>query len=110
MKKSGLSVPAAVLLSGFVAASVAAQDSDRSAPAVSPASVASAKAEQLAGNPLWAIAVGELSETNARPLFSPSRRPPAPPVLASLASSPAKPAPPRKPEPDHPLLTLLARS
>jgi general secretion pathway protein N len=56
---------------------------------------------------LWAIAVSELSETNARPLFSPSRRPPAPPVLAALTSSPAKPAPPRKPEPHHPLLTLL---
>src|SRR5262249_32919519 len=48
-----------------------------------------------------------LSQTQARPLFSPSRRPPAPPQLAALASSPAKPTLPRKSEPDHPRLTLL---
>ena len=61
----------------------------------------------LAGNPLWAIALGELSETQERPIFSPSRRPPAPPVLAAIAATPVKLGPPAKSGPDHPLLTLL---
>lgn len=107
MRKSGLPVPAAALLSALFAASAAAQDADRNGRTPSPASVVSTKAEPHSGNPLWAIPVSELSETQARPLFSASRRPPAPPVLASLEASPAKPAPQRKPEPDHPLLMLL---
>jgi hypothetical protein len=107
MRKSGLLVPAAALLSGIFAATVAAQDSDRNALTASSASLATGQAEPRGGNPLWAFPVNALRETNARPLFSPSRRPPAAPVPASLASSPAKPPPPRKPEPDHPLLTLL---
>jgi general secretion pathway protein N len=61
----------------------------------------------LAGNPLWAIALDELSETSARPIFSPSRRPPAPPLLAALAAAPVQLAPPAKSGPDRPLLTLL---
>ncbi|MBV9429170.1 MAG: general secretion pathway protein GspN [Bradyrhizobiaceae bacterium] len=100
-------MPIAALLSGVFAATAVARDADLNALTVSPASLASAKAEPRGGNPLWAIPVSALSETQARPLFSPSRRPPAAPVLASLASSPAKPPPPRKPEPDHPMLTLL---
>jgi hypothetical protein len=107
MRKSGLLVPAAALLSGIFAAGAAAQDSDRNALTASPASFSIAKPEPRGGNPLWAIPVSALAETQARPLFSASRRSPAPPVFASLASSPAKPPPPRKPEPDHPLLTLL---
>lgn len=105
MRKSGLPVPVTVLLSAVFTA--AAQDSERSALTASPAPFATAKAEPRAGNPLWAIPVSALPQTSARPLFSPSRRPPAAPTLASLASAPAKPPPPRKPEPDHPLLTLL---
>jgi general secretion pathway protein N len=107
MRKSGLAIPAAALLSGFFAASVAAHDFDRNSAAASPASFATAKAEPLAGNPLWVIVLGDLSETQARPLFSPSRRPPAPPVLAAVASYPVKLGPPAKSGPDHPLLTLL---
>jgi general secretion pathway protein N len=55
-------------------------------------------------NPLWTITLGTLSQTLARPLFSPSRRPP------SIAPPPALPPPPPPAlpsEPDHPLLTLL---
>jgi hypothetical protein len=59
-----------------------------------------------AGNPLWAIALGDLGETRARPIFSPSRRPP-PPILAAVAAAPVKLGPPAKPGPAHPLLTLL---
>jgi hypothetical protein len=123
MRKSGLFVPVAALLSGLLTA-VAAQELARDSafpppePALStnslgrehtipPGSVATAKRKPLTGNPLWAIAVGELSETHARPIFSPSRRAPAPAVPAALSAQPVKAASPVKPEPDHPLLDLL---
>lgn len=58
------------------------------------------------GNPLWAIPLGSLSKTRDRPLFTPSRRPPAPAVLvAPPVIQPkviARPA-----QPDHPNLTLI---
>ena len=123
MRKSGLSVPVAALLSGLLAAAAAqepARDSAFRPPepalgtnsldrehAIPPASVPTAKSKPLTGNPLWAIALGELSETHARPIFSPSRRPPAPADPAALAARLVKAASPVKPEPDHPLLDLL---
>jgi general secretion pathway protein N len=55
-------------------------------------------------NPLWAIALGTLSQTLARPLFSPSRRPPS---IAPPPALPPLPPPALPSEPDHPLLTLL---
>jgi hypothetical protein len=36
-----------------------------------------------AANPLWAVPLGSLLQTRERPLFSPSRRRPAPPVVIS---------------------------
>jgi hypothetical protein len=58
------------------------------------------------GNPLWAIPVGSLSKTRDRPLFTPSRRPPAPAVVAVppvvQPKVVARPA-----EPEHPNLTLI---
>jgi general secretion pathway protein N len=57
------------------------------------------------GNPLWAIPLSSLSITQKRPLFTPSRRQPAPAVVAPPVVQPkvvAKPA-----EPEHPRLTLL---
>ena len=65
-----------------------------------------AKAVQPTGNPLWAVPLKSLSVTRERPIFSPSRRPPAPPVLAAPISRPAPP-PPKPAEPDHPLLLLV---
>ena len=59
------------------------------------------------GNPLWAIPLKSLSATRERPLFSPSRRPPAPKVIATPASPSLPPPPPSKPAPDHPPLTLV---
>jgi general secretion pathway protein N len=60
----------------------------------------------LTGNPLWGVPLSTLSETRERPIFSPSRRPPAPAVVAAPdvppVVAPAKPA-----EPDHPLLALM---
>lgn len=60
----------------------------------------------LTGNPLWAVPLRSLSITPGRPLFSPSRRPPAPAIVAAPPKPPAPPAP-KPAEPDHPLLTLV---
>jgi hypothetical protein len=58
------------------------------------------------GNPLWAIPIGSLTLTRDRPLFTPSRRPPAPAVAAPppvvQPKVVARPA-----EPEHPNLTLI---
>jgi hypothetical protein len=59
----------------------------------------------LRGNPLWAIAPDALAATRARPIFSPSRRPPSPPVVAAPPPPTPKPLPPG--EPDRLKLTLL---
>jgi general secretion pathway protein N len=101
MRRGGSPVPVAALLSAVFAATAAAQGTARDAFLSSPATGAPA------GNPLWAIPLGDLAETRARPLFSLSRRPPAAPVLAALPAPPPDRTPPSKPEPDHPLLTLL---
>lgn len=54
-------------------------------------------------NPLWAIALRQLSSTRERPVFSPSRRPPPPPPPVAVA-----PPPVEKPkEPEKPQLALL---
>jgi general secretion pathway protein N len=56
-------------------------------------------------NPLWAIPIGSLSITRDRPLFTPSRRPPAPVAVAPPVVQPKVAA--RPPEPEHPNLTLI---
>lgn len=66
---------------------------------------ADASADQPSGNPLWALPLKQLSNTRERPIFSPSRRPPAPPraIVAPVAiQQPAKP-----PEPERPKVSLL---
>src|ERR1700722_11062277 len=57
-------------------------------------------------NPLWAIPLSALAVTRNRPLFTPSRRPPAP-VVASVpvAVQDSPRAPPAAPE--HPNLVLV---
>jgi hypothetical protein len=127
MRGSGRLVPVAALLSGILTAAAQGIAPDSVFPSTEPSLssaisentfgreqtnapprlVAARQGEPLAGNPLWAIPVSALPETGARPLFSPSRRPPPRPVVAALPPPPAKPTPPAKPEPDHPLLTLL---
>lgn len=58
------------------------------------------------GNPLWAVPLRLLTATRERPIFSPSRRPPAPAVVAAPHAPP--PAPAVKPaEPDHPPLSIV---
>jgi hypothetical protein len=99
MRKSGLIVPVTALLSGILAAGASAQQAGPSPTKLPPS----------AGNPLWAISVDRLSATLTRPLFSPSRRPFAPPMVAPLPlpTPPADAGPPPRREPDHPRLTLL---
>ena len=58
------------------------------------------------GNPLWAVPLSALTATQARPIFSASRRPPQPAVVApapALASAP----PPAPAEAEHPPLALI---
>jgi general secretion pathway protein N len=90
-----------------VAASALSAAQDEPAPPLAanapPSDGISRKPPSSAANPLWTITLGALSQTLARPLFSPSRRPPS--IALPPAPPPPPPAPPR--EPDHPLLTLL---
>jgi general secretion pathway protein N len=66
------------------------------------------KATAPSANPLWAIPLSALSATRARPLFTPSRRPPAP-VVANVPRPAPRLAPPPPPPavPEHPNLTLV---
>jgi general secretion pathway protein N len=60
-------------------------------------------------NPLWAIPLSTLTITRARPIFAPSRRPPAPPVAAAPPPPPpaAPKQPPKPPEPERLTLALI---
>ena len=75
------------------------QSSDRPA-------VAIAAQSGPTGNPLWGIPLRVLTATRERPLFSPSRRPPAPPAVASPVV-PRPVAPPKPAEPEHPQVTIV---
>lgn len=57
------------------------------------------------GNPLWGIPLSALSATRDRPVFTASRRPPAPPA-ASVPVAEEPPSPPPA-EPEQPALTLV---
>ena len=58
------------------------------------------------GNPLWTIPLSQLAVTRDRPIFSPSRRPPAPVVAAPIYVPPPAPRI-AKAEPERPPLTLV---
>jgi len=60
----------------------------------------------VSANPLWAIPLSALAATRSRPLFTPSRRPPAPAVASIPAAAPRPPASPTA-VPQHPNLTLI---
>jgi hypothetical protein len=64
---------------------------DPAAPSRSPV-----KREAMRGNPLWAVPLAVLADTNERPIFSASRRRPPPPVV-SVSASKAPPIPPSPP-------------
>jgi general secretion pathway protein N len=71
-----------------------------------PAEKAERPAEQ-SGNPLWAIPLSSLTATRDRPLFTPSRRPPAAAIAGPVAPAPVAAPPPPAAEPDRPQLTLV---
>jgi len=59
-------------------------------------------------NPLWAIPLKSLTATRERPLFAPTRRPPAPVIPAAQAQAPPPPPVAAKPAaPERPPLTLV---
>ena len=58
----------------------------------------------LSANPLWAMPVKQFSATRERPIFLPSRRPPAPPSTVTVAKVIA---PPKPKEPEQPQLSLV---
>ena len=60
----------------------------------------------VSANPLWAIPLSALAVTRGRPLFTPSRRPPAPMVANAPVAAPVRPPPPPA-VPEHPNLTLI---
>jgi general secretion pathway protein N len=58
----------------------------------------------LSANPLWAMPLKQFSITRERPIFSPSRRPPAPASTVTVAKVIA---PPKPKEPEQPRLSLV---
>jgi hypothetical protein len=67
-----------------------------------------AETPTVSANPLWAIPLSALSATRNRPLFTPSRRPPAPIVASAPVVAPVRPsAPPPPAAPEHPNLALV---
>jgi hypothetical protein len=62
-----------------------------------------AKEQVPSANPLWAIPLSRLSVTRDRPIFSVSRRPPAPPAATKAVAT--KAPPPKVPE--RPQLSLV---
>ncbi len=86
---------ASIVFAALTAATLAAAAEEARSSATAPHATAGE------GNPLWAIPSDSLSATRDRPLFSPSRRPPAAvavaPVSTSTATAEAKPAAPEPP-------------
>jgi hypothetical protein len=70
-----------------------------------PAAPAPAPERALSANPLWAIPLTALSGTRDRPIFSSSRRPPAPAVAPAIVPKVA--AAPKPREPERPPLSLV---
>ena len=64
-----------------------------------------AESATVSANPLSAIPLNALAATLNRPLFTPSRRPPAP-IVATARVAP-RPSPPPPPAPEHPNLVLV---
>ena len=65
-----------------------------------------AEAPPVGANPLWAIPLSALTATRTRPLFTPTRRAPAP-VVASVPLAAPRPLAPPPAGPQHPNLTLV---
>jgi hypothetical protein len=95
---AALSVPPARADSVDQSPNPPATDARRAAPKAPPV--------MPTGNPLWTIPLSQLAVTRDRPIFSPSRRPPAPVVAAPIYVPPPAPRI-AKAEPERPPLTLV---
>ena len=85
-----------------------APDSTSAAPQADTAPAPVPGAAAARGNPLRGIPLRALSATRERPLFSASRRPPAPVIAAAPAPEPpAMPMAAKPAEPERPPLTLV---
>ena len=73
---------------------------------IPPSTPGSPAAERpLSANPLWGMPLKQFTVTRERPIFLPSRRPPAPP--ASTVTVAKVVAPPKPKEPEQPQLSLV---
>jgi hypothetical protein len=70
-----------------------------------PPAPAPAPERALSANPLWGIPLTSLSGTRDRPIFSSSRRPPAPAAAPAVVARVV--APPKPREPERPPLSLV---
>jgi len=70
-----------------------------------PAAAAEPASPPASANPLWGKPLNRLTATRERPLFAPTRRPPA--VAAAPQPVVAPPPPPKPVEPEKPQLSLL---
>jgi hypothetical protein len=75
-----------------------------------PPSPAPVPERALSANPLWAIPLNSLSGTRDRPIFSPSRRPPAPAVAPVAAPKVAAAKPKERERPQLDLVGTVASS
>jgi general secretion pathway protein N len=74
-------------------------------PPSTPPTTAAPAERVLSANPLWAMPLKQFSVTRERPIFLPSRRPPAPPASAVTVSKAIAPSKPK--EPEQPQLSLV---
>jgi general secretion pathway protein N len=72
---------------------------------IPPPSPSAVPERALSANPLWAMPLKQFSVTRERPIFLPSRRPPAPVATASV--TPNAIVPPKPKEPERPQLSLV---
>jgi len=95
-------IAAAAIPAAHVAAAELSDAANSSAISRNPAPIDPARS----GNPLWMVPLGNLSITRERPLFSASRRAPAPPAVAAAVATPP-PAVPVAALPERPALVLI---
>jgi general secretion pathway protein N len=99
----------AIADNAFVVPGETLERAPRSEPVSPPVAATVAPSSEPAptsANPLWAIPLSALTATRDRPVFSASRRPPAP-AVAPVAAVPAPPPPPAPTEPEKPNLVLV---
>lgn len=88
-----------------VGSSAVSNWTDSAAPIVQVTPSPAAAGRAMSGNPLWGIPFAQFPATRDRPIFSPSRRPPALPVAPAVV--PRVVAAPKPKEPERPQLALV---